>query len=163
MADLVAADVTVTANPLDFTIVGRHRRGLAKITFGDGAKTYPASGIPLPAIGNFGMVRNLDALILHDADDAHGIVWKWDKENHKLRGYIQGVTVSAAGGATVDDYALNPTGDALTSDASLSLANSAGAGTYYLGKLKEMGVEPAAAGARQAVPAQTLYCEVVGW
>src|SRR5574341_900354 len=164
MADLVAADVTITnvngekLRPEDLVVIGRERRGSVKLTFGDGVKTYPSGGVPLPSIGNFGMIRDLKMLKVY-AGEA-GIEWDYDKTNHTLRAYIQGFTVSAAGGATMDDYAVNPTGDALASATSLSLANTVVSGTYYLGKLKELGVSPAAGGGQQAVPAQTLYCEV---
>jgi hypothetical protein len=138
--------------------MGKQRHATVTITFGDAAKTYPSGGVPLPDIGSFGMVRNMAGLTLFDPDDAHGILWKYDSENRKLRGFIQGVTVSAAGSATLDDFKLNSTGDALVDkEISLGLSNDAGAGTYYLGKLKEL-----SAGVH-AVPAQTLYGIAFGW
>lgn len=171
MADLASTDITIKNSdgnaftPGDLTIVGRQKRGLVKLTFGDGALTYPSGGVPLPAKAYFGMLRDIN-LTLYDSDDATGIVWKYDKTNHKLRGYIQGVTVSAAGSATLDDYALNTTvatADGLASVMSVSLSNTVGSGTYYLGKLKEIGDQPDASGTSMAPPATTLFAEVVGW
>ena len=52
MAALVAADVTVAIT--DQWVAGGRKHVLGTITFGDGAKTYPTAGIPLPAIGVFG-------------------------------------------------------------------------------------------------------------
>lgn len=152
MADLVAADVTVTVQ--DRQISGRKRRNLVKIAFGDGAKTYPANGIPMPAKDVFGMVRSLDTLIVHDSDDASGIYWKYDKENNKLRAYVQGALVGAAGAAVLDDF---PVTAAFGTTASLSLSFNAGAATNRWGALKE------AVGGTDAPAAQTLYAEAVGW
>lgn len=85
MADLAAANVTVTIE--ERTIVGKKRRNRVKIVFGDGALTYPALGVPMPAAANFGMVRQLDYLTVFDENDGSGFVWKYDKENNKLRAY----------------------------------------------------------------------------
>lgn len=154
MADLTAANVTVTV--LKKRIAGGRKRARCKIVFGDGALTYPTGGVPMPAFGSFGMKRFLDYFILTDPDDAQGIMWKYDQETNKLRAYIQGVVVSAAGAATLDDFPLNTATDPLASTRSVSLDNAAGAGTHYLGRQKEL-VNT------QAPPAQTLYVEAVGW
>lgn len=163
MADLAATNVTLTNAAgeaftlADLTIVGRSKRGVVKIAFGNGALTYPSGGVPMPAIGAFGMLRDLNMKVY---SGEAGIQWDYDKTNNKLRGYIPGVVVSAAGSATLDDYPLNPTSDALTSAQSISLGNSAGAGTYYLGKMKELGGGPTGS---QAPAATTLYAEIWGW
>lgn len=86
MADLAAANVTVTVE--ERKIVGGQRRNRVKVAFGDGALTYPALGVPLPAASAFGLVRNLDYLSLFDNNDGVGIVWKFDKDNLKLRGWL---------------------------------------------------------------------------
>jgi hypothetical protein len=155
MADIAASDVTVTIQKTGPIAGSYERRNKVKITFGDGALLYPANGVPMPAIEKFGMKRDLEDLILTDQDDANGIHWKWDKENKKLRAYIPGVTVSAAGSATLDDFPTNTTADPLATAMSVSLNNNAGAGTKYLGQQKELG--------NVAIAAQTLYAEAVGW
>lgn len=58
MPALVAANVTVTV--LERWITAKKRWVRGTIAFGDGALTYPTAGVPLPAIGQFGFVRNMD-------------------------------------------------------------------------------------------------------
>lgn len=154
MTDLASTDVTVTVN--ERTIVGKKRRNRVTIAFGDGALTYPSGGVPMPAFGSFGMIRNLDFLTVFDEDDASGIVWKYDRTNNKLRGYITGVNVDAAGAVTLDDFPIK-TGELATGSLSVSLNNDAGSGVKYLGKLQEL------AAASSAPAAQTLQAEAVGW
>ena len=153
MADLASTDVTITVVQARRT--ERARQNRVKIQFGDGALTYPTGGVPLPAFGNFGLKKSLEYLILFDENDATGIVWKYDYDNKKLRGYIQGVTVSAAGAATMDDFALDTSAEPLSTAVAVSLTNSTGAGVKYLGKLIELTTTHAPA-------AQTLYAEAVG-
>ncbi len=58
MPALTAADLTVVVT--ETKILGQKRRNRGTLTFGDGAKTYPTAGIPLPAISAFGFVRSMD-------------------------------------------------------------------------------------------------------
>ena len=154
MADLTAADITVTVQARN--IEGAHKRNRVKLVFGDGAKTYPTGGVPLPSAATLGMVRNLDYVVLFDADDAQGIVWKYDKDNSKLRAYIQGLDLSAAGAGTLDDYPINTTNEPLAS-ASVSVGLVGGAAAVkHLGRLKEL-INT------QAPAATTVYIEAVGW
>lgn len=158
MADLTSANVTITVqNQRYFHGTVAQKRHQVKIEFGDGALTYPTGGVPMPAKDKFGMVHALEFLSLIDDNDATGIVWKYDKENNKLRGFIQGITVSAAGAATMDDFALDTTADPLATTVSVSLTNSTGAGAKYLGKMLEL------AGGSAAPAAQVLYAEAVGF
>ncbi len=153
MPALAATDVTVTVEQQRRT--ARQRNNRTKIVFGDGALTYPSGGVPMPGFGSFGLKKVLEYLILIDADDGSGIVWKYDAANNKLRGYIQGIIVSAAGGATVDDFALNTASEPMATAVSLSLTDNTGAGTKYFGKLIELTTSHAPA-------SQTLYAEAVG-
>lgn len=155
MADLAAADVTVTVEQRN--IVGKQRRNRVKIVFGDGALTYPANGVPMPAFDKFGMKRNLDFLTVFDENDASGVTWKYDKENNKLRAYVQGAAHAAGGGATLDDYAVTAA-FGVSSGISISRETAAGAVTSRWGGLVE-----SASGAGNAPAAQTLYAEAVGW
>lgn len=93
MGDLAAANVTITwtgasavPKPGDIWIEGRKRKALCTIAFGDGALTYPANGIPLPAIGKFGMIRSLEAIRILTGG-VPGIAWDYDSANNKLKGY----------------------------------------------------------------------------
>lgn len=153
MPALAATDVTVTIE--DKQRVARKKRHRVKLTFGDGALTYPAGGVPMPAFGKFGMYRNLDYLILTDHNDAEGIIWKYDQDNKKLRGYAQGVTVGAAGAAVLDDFPISA-GVGASSARSIGLDSAAGSSTIGLGVLKELLTTDAPA-------AQTLFAEAVGW
>src|SRR5262245_28317816 len=91
MPDLTAAHVTITVQAIQ--IHDNIRRNLCSLSFGDGALTYPTGGVPLPTATAWGMTAELRYLILLDPNDASGILWKYDLMNHKLRAYIQGVTV----------------------------------------------------------------------
>ncbi len=93
MAALASTDVTITwsdsaasPKPGDIWVEGRKRKALCTIAFGNGAKTYPANGIPLPDKGNFGMIRSMEAIRILTGQFA-GIVWDYDATNHKLKGY----------------------------------------------------------------------------
>ena len=156
MVALVAADVTLTKQVNSHFISHKVRTISWKIAFGDGALTYPAGGVPLPTRVSFGMIRYLSELIITDDDSAQGIVWKYDRTNHKLRGWVEGITVAAAGAATVDDFPLDTTAETLATAVSLSLTNNTGAGVKYLGRMVEIatGAAPAAA---------ALYALARGW
>lgn len=157
MPDLVAADVIVTVEKQVKFQSGQQKRQAVKLVFGDGAKTYPSGGVPLPAAVSFGLVKQLEFLSLYDSNDGGGIMWKYDRENKKLRGWIQGVTLSAAGGATADDYPLDTAADPLATGTSMMFITTTAAGTKYLGTLKELNAGVA------APTSQTLYAEAVGW
>lgn len=152
MADLASGNLTITIQK-EYRGVG-HRRNVVKIAFGDAALTVPSGGVPLPAAASFGLTSSLDYLVILDQDDATGIVWKYDYENKKLRQYVQGTVVSAAGAATMDDFAQDTSADPYATAVSLSLTNSTGAGTKIFGKLKEVLTAP---------PATVLYAEAVGF
>lgn len=84
MPALTADDVMVSLAPedIDFT-QGLRKLNLVTITFGDGSKTYPSGGIPLPDKGRFGMNREIR--FMHIALPANGYVYSYDRANHKLR------------------------------------------------------------------------------
>jgi hypothetical protein len=155
MADIASSDVTVTVERR--AIEGKTRRNRVKIVFGNGTLTYPAGGVPMPAASAFGMKVRLDYLTVFDSDDASGIMWKYDRENKKLRAFVQGAAHAAAGAATLDDYAVTA---AFGVSAGISIAREAAAGavTSRWGALPE-----SASGAGNAPAAATLYAEAVGW
>ena len=83
MANLAATDITLTrGGPYK---LGKLTSDFVLLTFGDGAKTYPYGGIPLPAIGNLGWKYTGDLIIT--GVDEENIVWKYDATNNKLKGY----------------------------------------------------------------------------
>ena len=154
MAAIASTDLTLTVEAVARPV---HKKPpVVKIAFGDGALTYPSGGVPLPTTpSSWGLKRNLQNIVIIDQDDGSGIIWKYDYANKKLRGYIQGVVVSAAGAATMDDFALDTAAEPLATSVSVSLTNNTGAGTKYLGKLIELTTTHAPA-------AQTLYVEAHG-
>lgn len=88
MADITASgDLTVTIS--DQRILQGQRRNRCTVLLGTGGNDYPSGGIPMPTYDKLGMVRNVDFLVLFDESDADGYVWKYDKDNHKVRAYVQ--------------------------------------------------------------------------
>jgi hypothetical protein len=156
MTDFVAGDVTVTVN--DRKLLGKQRRNRVTVAFGDGALNYPAGGIPLPTFASWGMVRNIDFVTFFDENDAAGIVWKYDRTNHKLRGYIGGFEVASTAAADTKRDATVTTASLGTAKIAITCAQAAAAssGPYYTGMLVEL---PNSA----TIAAQTLQGEAVGW
>ena len=88
MVALVAGDVTVTVNERRIYGTGKKRRNRVTLAYGDGAKTYPAGGIPMPVLGIFGMTRQLDYLAVID-QSGDGFVYKYDATNNKMKIYAE--------------------------------------------------------------------------
>jgi hypothetical protein len=102
MADLTAADITVTLNPQDTDFMTYNKVVMPKLAFGDGAKTIPAGGIPLPDLVKFGLHKEIKRG--HVIQPADGYVYRVDRVNHKLMVFYgdysnasDGVLVEAAG------------------------------------------------------------------
>ncbi len=84
MPPLAAADVTVTVAERWYAGTKLCTRG--SLSFGDGAKTYPAGGVPLPAASQFGFVRAIDDLIITGVNGlASDYQVRYDRANHKLQ------------------------------------------------------------------------------
>ncbi len=170
MADLAATDVTITIEERYARGGTKQKRHRVKIAFGDGALTYPAAGVPLPAAGFFGLARSMDHLILIDTNDASGLMWKYDRENKKLRAW-QGaaqthghdlVTITGAAGdanlevETTAGPILRTQGAGYTfAEADVATKGGVASKTLAAGALVELG--------SVAVAAQVLYAEAVGW
>lgn len=111
MADLTANDVTftpftaATAPKVNPRIIqgGPNPRIVASgvLSFGDGALTYPALGIPLNNI-RCSMPVQIDMVTFPDpTDGGSGTLWTYDMVNQKLRGYSAlGTEISGAIAAT---------------------------------------------------------------
>lgn len=156
MTALASSDVTVTVN--ERQIVGKKRRARVTVAFGDGALTYPSGGVPLPTFASYGMTRNIDFITFFDENDASGIIWKYDRTNHKLRGYVQGFDVASMAAADTKLDATIRTGSHATAKIAITCAQAAAAssGAYYVGVMQELATTEAPA-------AQTLQGEAVGW
>jgi hypothetical protein len=98
MAYLAASNVVVSGN---FTKLGKRKMYEAALTFGDGALEYPFGGIPLPPIGRFGMYTPPEMVI--SQPDTSGIIWKYDKTNHKLKAYHRAPVVVFEEVVTITD------------------------------------------------------------
>ena len=98
MADLTASDVVVTLLPHDsYNPPGMLNTSFPTIVFGDASKTYPANGIPLPAMGLLGEFKKEIKRIIITSPPGDGYVYKWDKVNGTIRMYQgNGGTVSGA-------------------------------------------------------------------
>lgn len=107
MPALGSADVAVTVNERWQT--QRKRQSKCTVVFGDGAKTYPTGGVPLPAFGKFGLQRTLDYVRIIDGANASGIFWKYDATNKTFRGY-QSAGFTPAGSIAVTEGAVTVKG-----------------------------------------------------
>ncbi|MCL6547171.1 MAG: hypothetical protein K6T61_18330 [Bryobacteraceae bacterium] len=96
MAALTADDVTVQLLPenVDFTHSLR-KFNLVSIAFGDGSKTYPSGGVPLPDKTSFGMTREIAAMLL--LPPSNGYVYRYDRANHKVRVFFCNYDAAADG------------------------------------------------------------------
>lgn len=84
MADLTNSDVTITLNARDRHVLGKLRMSQGSLAFGDGALTYPYGGVPMPAIGNFGMNKEVSMLGIVDAS-GDGLIYRYDQANRKVK------------------------------------------------------------------------------
>ena len=152
MVALAAADWTVTIDQK--RIMPKQKRWRVKLVIGDGAKTYPTGGIPLPAYNTLGFVRYIDHVILMEDDSALGRGMKWDKANAKLKLFAQGVTTgaTAAGALANGAFAVN----SAAAETVVRFSNTAISTSYDFGPLAEL--------PSTIAPAQfTVWAEVVGW
>ncbi len=96
MADLAASDVTITINSRK--IYGDRRNVDVTIAFGDGSLNLPTTGVPLPAIAKFGMIKVLDYVHMHQPNDAAGHNWYVDTEDSviNIQGKVAGTGAPAA-------------------------------------------------------------------
>jgi len=83
MADLTAADITVSVQPRHKRLVHGLRTVIATVSGGDGAKKYPANGIPLPALGKFGLHSEIAFAGIQQPVD--GQKWCFDDAHYSLR------------------------------------------------------------------------------
>ncbi len=83
MGNLASTDIVLSVTPQK---LGSIRMAYATHAFGNGQLTYPAGGVPLPAIGRYGIKNQiLDVQVIDD--DGSGLTWKYDKTNHTLKAY----------------------------------------------------------------------------
>jgi len=94
MPALKASDVTVTLVPEDIDrSPDRRTRTLPTVSFGDGVKTYPALGIPMPPVYVFGVNFKIDRVAIEQPFSPY--LFHFDRANHKIR-----ILLKATGGAS---------------------------------------------------------------
>lgn len=89
MPALTAANVTVTLNPEDIDRSPGGTIGIRTfptVQYGNGVLTYPALGIPMPALDKFGFEFAIKRAYIEQAGD--GYVRSFDRANHKLRIFL---------------------------------------------------------------------------
>jgi hypothetical protein len=100
MPAIADTDVTYTENRrADSDASAKVSRGY-DIDFGDGALTYPAGGVPLDS-GKLGVGYLMTSLVIEDADNSNGFLYKYDKSNNKIRIY-QGDNDNVADAALIE-------------------------------------------------------------
>lgn len=165
MANLAATDITVTF------LQQRRNNGRSynniQLTFGDGAKTYPAGGVPI-SIAALGCPNVVESLDIFDGGIG-GYTWSYDRTNQKLVAadmsghghslFLKNAAVADAVNNRVNAAASNLLGANTGSNVTVVASDGATTG----------GVVTAAAGTLMGQPstfamaAQTLKCEVIGW
>ena len=151
MAALTAADVTVTVS--ERQIIGKKKRVLASIAFGDGVDTYPSGGIPLPTFENWGLVRNFDDFIITDSS-GEGLIYKYDKTNHKLLIYTQNIRTGSTAAAAAGNGCLAE--DVNNAETALRVADTAIDTDYDMGAMRE-------ANTTFTPASTTIQGQVYGW
>lgn len=138
MAAITSADVTVSVNHGDRDMAGPGSFKdftLATVAFGDGSLTYPANGVPLPAIGAFGFRKGLDFALVAD-NPADGLVYKYDKTNHSIRIYTQGFKTGASAAAVNENGALVKNSSGV--EGVPRIPHTAASTTYDMGQMIEL-------------------------
>lgn len=191
MADIAASDVTYSGFLSGSREGSRGYRRVGNISFGDSALTYPSGGVALTK-AKMGCPNYIESLILIDADNDLGLIFKWDATNNKLlifrsggftpAGTLDSVSAGTPAGsisAGVIPVTAGTAGDAVTNNAGV-LESTGGqdlavnaqtfTGSALAGHTHTLtGTAVAAASLAQlvaattAVPPVALVVEVVGW
>jgi len=138
MTELASSDVSVDVAPdkRDFAHGAIQKNmTIADVTFGDGSLTYPAGGVPLPAMGRFGFQREVQIALIEEAPD-NGFRYKYDRANNKIKIFTQGVTTGPTAAATNENGALVK--DSADAEGSVRLPNTVAGTTYDLGGMIEL-------------------------
>jgi len=138
MTAIASTDVTITSNARDRNVVadgGAKIMTLADIAFGDAALTYATGGVPLPAIGNFGMNRALQRLLIQQPY-GDGLVYRYDPDNHKIKILTQGFVTGSTAAAAAEDGALVE--NSLSVEGTPRIPNTIADTAYDMGQMIEL-------------------------
>lgn len=84
MTALAATDVTVTLPSTQVDMFpGAKIMTMATIAFGDSSLTYATGGVPLPAIGKFGLKQAMDMMVIQQPVSPL-LQYRYDATNHKI-------------------------------------------------------------------------------
>lgn len=100
MAAIATTDVTYVMRLPSAIGESGYREFVFSLTFGDGALTYPANGVPLLK-GSLGCPTVILDLEMVDPASSNGFVYKYDLVNNKIRIY-QGDNDGVADGPLVE-------------------------------------------------------------
>jgi hypothetical protein len=136
MTALASTDVTVTVSVRNRDIMpGAPKLAqIASIVFGNGSLTYPTGGIPLPAMGVFGFKKLIEFGAIEQP--VNGFLYKFDRANHKMLIYAQGVRTGSTTAADSSSGALAE--NSLDAETVVRMMGTAVDVTYDLGPLKEV-------------------------
>ena len=98
MPAIGASDVTHTVVRTQSVGIAPRKVVDATLTFGDGALTYPAGGIPVTK-ANLGLPTVVESVHFSDDGSADGFIYKYDLANNKVRIWQGDNTAGAAGPA----------------------------------------------------------------
>lgn len=94
--------VTWSVTPQRVTIEGKSRHVRALLTTGAATQTVTAGGDNIPAFGSWGFKRNLDYLIISDAHNADGFIYKYEPGTPGQMRVYQGDNANAAAAPAVE-------------------------------------------------------------
>ena len=140
MVALAASNVTATVSVRDRQIFGPPpaKKGvIVELTFGNGTLTYPSGGVPLPAKEQFGFKKEI-AFGEIEQPYGNGFFYKYDRTNHKLLIYVQGVTMDSTGASAMDTIGGMAENSGGWSDGIQIAGASTADATYDLGGMIEM-------------------------
>ncbi len=145
MAAIASSNVTVSVSTRNRDIIpaGPKLVQIASVQFGDGSLTYPTGGVPLPAIGTFGFKKAIEFGVIEQP--VNGFFYKFDRANHKIVIYTQGVRTGSTAASTSASGALAE--NSADAETAVRLYGTAIDTTYDLGPLKEMAATIAPASA----------------
>jgi len=109
MTALAATNVTLTIGQNNKHVLGRLKMRTGTMAFGNRALTYPYGGVPLPAIGNFGLLQAIDGMNLSGPVN-NGFQYRYDRTNHKLKMYAMAPLVVFEEVVTMTDGTTYDTG-----------------------------------------------------
>lgn len=166
MADLASGDVTYTLNRQS-SLEDSRRMNQFTLAFGDGAKTYPAGGIPILA-ASLGCPNSLDAFQVmgsgttgysfsYDFTNSKLIMIQAPAQSHSHTLSLKNAAVADGAGARVN-AGTNLLGANTGSDISVA-GGGANGGIATVTLAAAAGTEPSAV----AIAAQSLIVQVVGW